>query len=400
MPSRALRIAAFLFAPCLFALTTPAQDLLLRSHTVVVAGDTVLTDGELLLRGGKVAYVGRDIPADARGKARRLDFGDATVVPGFVVAHGWLGQERDLAETADCYTPLLHAADAFDPFQDELQALPPAAVTSYALAPSSRNLVGGIAALVKPGADAGQVAESDLYLMLALVAPARSQDRPPTSLMGASGLLRTMFTAARDQAAAGRSDLQPARQVLARSRGLLVHADTRAELHAAIELANAFALPLVLVGGRDADECLDELKAIKASVVLDSLDYDSTPRALALPRRLHDAGIRIAFAGRPELLRLSAALAVQHGLPRAAALQALTRAPAELLGQQDHIGSLRQGCAADFAVFGGDPIDLQSPLQAVYCDGVRLFGEAQARPARSPAPAITASSEAKAQESR
>lgn len=386
-----LRLWPLLLAVCGAAAGLRAQDLLLKSHTIVVAGDTVLTDGELLLRGGKVAYVGRDIPADVQQKAHRLDFGAATVVPGFVIAHGWLGQERDMVETADCYTPTLLAADAFDPFQDELHQLVVAAVTSYALAPSSRNLVGGIGALVKPGLDHGVVANPDLFLMLSLVAPARSQERPPTSLMGACDLLRTMFSSARDQLASNRADLQPARQVLNHGRRLLMHADTRAELRAALDLAVAFGFEPVLVGGRDADEMLPELQAAHASVVLAALDYDATPRALELPRVLHDAGIRIAFSGRPELLRLGAAIATEHGLPRAAALAALTRTPAELLGLQDQLGSLRQGCDADFAVFSGDPVDLASRQLAVYVGGIRLSGDL---------PAAATAATSKTQESR
>lgn len=384
-------------AAVLFAAALPAQDLLLKSHTVVVAADVTLTDGELLLRNGKVAWVGKDIPAEARGRARVLDFGAATVVPGFVVAHGWLGQERDLAELADCCTPTLPAADAFDPFQDQLAALPKAGVTSYALAPSSRNLVGGIGALVKPGRDGGAVADPDLFLMLALVAPARSQDRPPTSLMGAADLLRTMFADARADAAAGRRELQPARQVLAHSRRVFVHADTRAELRTALDLAREFSLAPVLVGGSDADQFVAELQELKADVVLTAPDYDSPPRLQQLPGVLARAGIRVAFAGRPERLRVGMALAVQHGLPRAAALQALTRTPAELLGQQQRIGSLRQGCDADFAVYGGDPIDLTSPLLAVYVDGVRLSGDADRR---LPPAAARANPASPAQESR
>src|SRR5712671_3832814 len=86
------------------------QDLLVKARSVVVAADTVLTGGELLVRQGRIAFVGSEIPADSRARARLLDHADATLVPGFVLAHGWLGQEADLAERANAFTPELRAA--------------------------------------------------------------------------------------------------------------------------------------------------------------------------------------------------------------------------------------------------------------------------------------------------
>jgi imidazolonepropionase-like amidohydrolase len=84
--------------------------------------------------------------------------------------------------------------------------------------------------------------------------------------------------------------------------------------------------------------------------------------------------VPFCFQGAPSQLRASAALAVHYGTSRKAALTALTRTPAVLLGQQDHVGALRRGCDADFAVFDGDPLDLGAPLRAVWVDGQRRFG--------------------------
>ena len=81
------------------------QDLLVQARRIVVAADTVLTDGRLLVRQGKVASVGDDIPADARARARLVDYGDATIVPGFVVAKSTLTQDADQAVRAIAVTP-------------------------------------------------------------------------------------------------------------------------------------------------------------------------------------------------------------------------------------------------------------------------------------------------------
>ncbi|MBL8730067.1 MAG: amidohydrolase family protein [Planctomycetes bacterium] len=381
LPPRAVLGPALLAALSATCGLARAQDVLLGARRIVVAADSVLDDGRVLIRQGKVAYVGSDIPAEARARARRVDYGDATVVPGFVLAAATLGQERDLAERALPFTPDLRAAEAFDPWHEDLLALPQYGVTSLALAPAPGNVAGGLAALVKTGRDRGTVG-ADLFVSLSLVPAARDQERPPTSLMGAVELLRSACDAARTGAATG-PDAAVLRQAMQGTRSVFVYADNFAELNAALDLARDFGLRLVLVGAADAGKVLPRLAQQQVGVVLDSLGPEARLEQLQLPTRLAEAGVAFCFAGRPAQLRLSAALAVHHGLDRKTALQALTRVPAALLDQAATIGSLRQGCAADFVVFAGDPLDLGSAWVATWVDGELVHGTS---PAASPGP--------------
>ena len=98
-----------------------------------------------------------------------------------------------------------------------------------------------------------------------------------------------------------------------------------------------------------------------------------------LPAQLAEANIPFCFGGSPERVRLSAVLAVRHGLSRPAALAALTRTPATMLGQQAAVGSLRQGCAGDFVVFAGDLLDLGARHVATWVDGKLVVGDAPSK---------------------
>jgi imidazolonepropionase-like amidohydrolase len=370
----------------------PAQDLLVRCGTLVVAPDAVLAPGELLLRDGKVAHVGDEIPADARSRAAVLAFPAATIVPGFVLAHAQLGQEADLLERAVALTPELLAAEAFDPFADDLAQLAPRAVTSCMLAPSSANVAGGIAALVKPGLAAGRVRVPQTYLQISMTAAARNPERQPTSLIGAVDMLRTALTAARTGVVGG-PDAVVFGQALRGERPVVVHVESRAEILAALDLAQEFGIQPVLLGATEAGECLERVQAARCPVLLDPLRPELPTARLALPARLEQAAVPFAFRGAPADLRLAAALAVRHGTSRKTALAALTRVPAEMARLQEQVGSLRRGCDADFAVFSADPLDLTSSLQAVYVDGVLLHG--QAPPAEAAATGIAAAKEAR-----
>ena len=88
---------------------------------LVIATGTVLEGSSALLayRDGKVIAVGSEIPAATLESATRVKYA-GTLVPGFVNPHNYLGQGGDLAETIDAFTPSLRAADAFDPFGEEL----------------------------------------------------------------------------------------------------------------------------------------------------------------------------------------------------------------------------------------------------------------------------------------
>lgn len=396
----ALLVVAGAVAPAIAqdpgAAQNAARDLVVQASRIVLSPEQTLAPGRVLIRQGKVAYVGNDIPSDARLRARSVDYGDAVIVPGFVLAHTTLGQAQDLAESALAFTPDLHVAEAFDPWQKQLDELASHGVTSFALGPSPRNVAGGIAALGKPGKQQGRIAADDLQLVLSLNAAARTDDRPPTSLMGAVDLLRTAFAMARDPARTG-PDAAVLRQALDGSRRVFCYADSYAELNALLNLSAELGLAPVVLGGAEADKVLARLQQQKAGVVLPPLAPELRLAQLELPAKLAEAGVPFCFGGSPTRLRMSAVLAVRHGLDRKVALQALTRVPAALTGQQANVGALRQGCAGDFVVFSGDPLDLTSKHVATWVDGELLFGSLPAKRASTapatPAAAATATGE-------
>ncbi|MCR9248347.1 MAG: amidohydrolase family protein [bacterium] len=362
------------------ALTVPAQaqDLLVKASRIVLAPGTELAPGQLLIRAGKVQYVGDEIPTEARQNARVIDYGKAVITPGFVLAQATLGQDADLAEAAFAFTPDLLAAEAFDPWHEDLDSLAPQGITSFALSPSQRNVAGGIAALAKPGTTKagdhmGRIAERELHLHLSLNRAARNQQRAPTSLIGALDMLRTVFTAAKSGVQGG-PDIAILAQVLDGSRRVFAHADTYTELSGLLDLARDFNFEPVIVGGGDAEKVMPRITEQKAGIVLSTLRPEMRLAQLRLPGKLAAAGVPFAFGGDPKQLRMSAVLAVRHGLDKNAALAAMTRAPAEMLGQETNVGALRTGCAADFNVWSGHPLDLHSSHLASWVDGQLLAG--------------------------
>ena len=70
-----------------------------------------------------------------------------------------------------------------------------------------------------------------------------------------------------------------------------------------------------------------------------------------------------------QYLPLCAAMAVRAGMSRNGALEAITINPARIAGLDDHIGSLEIGKDADLVVASGDPLELETRIEAVYSLG-------------------------------
>ncbi|WP_243665161.1 amidohydrolase family protein, partial [Rhodothermus marinus] len=61
--------------------------------------------------------------------------------------------------------------------------------------------------------------------------------------------------------------------------------------------------------------------------------------------------------------------AVANGLPRTAALEALTIQAARILGIADRVGSLEPGKDADLVLFDGDPFEYTTHVCGVIIEG-------------------------------
>ena len=380
-----------------------------------MAPDVVLKNQPILLRDGKIAGVGEEIPADAMRGVETIehDF----VIAGFVSAHDHLSTGDDLAERISSFTPDLRATDALDPFDAHARRLATAGVTTVGLAPLSFSTFPGLIGTVSlDGGDADAILETtadSAVLKLALVAEALDPERYPTSAMGAARLIRESFVAAQNPDASGADPAYASLREVLSGRPVMIHARTHGEITRALDLCEQLEVQPLLLGADEAERSIDRLAKLRGSVVLAPLTMQSRIPQLQLPHKLEQAGISFSFAGNtvpsrlnpgrgslphglppgfpiellmrggsrnqlhaptptdPRTLRRSIALAVRNGVTRQGAHAAMTTTPALQLGADDR-GSLRLGRRADLVAFDGDPVDLTSRIQAVYIAGQRM----------------------------
>jgi imidazolonepropionase-like amidohydrolase len=177
-----------------------------------------------------------------------------------------------------------------------------------------------------------------------------------------------------------------------------MRANAEAEIKGAIKFANENKLKLIIAGAAEAWRCVDELKKNDVAVLigvdlLPTREADPYDAPYANAATLHKAGVRFAIvtddASNSRNLPLEAAMAYAYGLPRDAAIRAITLSPAEILGVASTLGSIEPGKAATLIMTNGDILDHRTNITSVIIDGretsldnkhQRLYDRYKARP--------------------
>jgi imidazolonepropionase-like amidohydrolase len=409
------------------------------ARLVTVSGATV-ERGTIVVARGLIEAVGPDGEVEPPPGAWVIDGEGLVVYPGLIdglaalpltlpaVPTGNDAPQSRGPEDRPGTTPWLKAADFVDP--KGVAKWREAGFAAAVVAPRE-GLVPGQAALVNlSGADADPARGSVLRDRVALRLDTRVGQSTwrgfPNSLMGAQAYLRQLFLDARHfQSATRRYEEDPrglrrpayertlaalAEMIEARAP-VLLPAQTAPEIARAIELAGALDVRPILLGAHEGFEARKTLAAARVPVLV-SLAWpaaakDPDPdgeeplralrlraRAPATPETLRRAGVRFAFASEameePATVLAAVRQAVDAGLPRDAAVRALTLDAAEIFGVADRLGSLEAGKIANLLVTRGELLIDGTRLDQVVIDG-RVFDLDRAQrdagaPGDAPAP--------------
>ena len=211
--------------------------------------------------------------------------------------------------------------------------------------------------------------------------------------------------------------------LLDRQVPLFMEANTAGEIDRALALAAEYKLDLVITGGREAGLMSDRLKAAGVPAIL-SLKFprepkrpakppagprkEGEPEEIPKPRRqyedekrewerrvrgaitLHEAGVPFAFSTAgledPSAALRQVAKLVSRGLPRDAALRALTSTPAAILCADGAYGKLAPGRPANVTVLTASLGAPDARARFIFADGLKFDLEPEAK--GDPAPEI------------
>ena len=399
------QIIAGLAAASIAVAGAAAQTTTAIMNARVLTGDgDAIENGDVIIRGGRIAQVGADLSAPAG--ARVIDGAGKVVTPGIFAPMSSLGlveisldaEANDAGPQQGLGFPLGAALDATDAIRPESTLIPinrAGGVTRAVTAPSpGDSLFGGRAAVIDLTGRANSVTRARVGQVVSLGygGAARAGD----TRLGAWALLREMLDEARSYAAnpndyvrrnrAPRhslADLKALETVVNGEEPLIVFIDGASGIRNLIRLKNSYRLRVIIVGGVEAWKVAPALASANIPVILNPYrnlpsQFEELGATLENASRLHAANVQIAFFD-PEgfgshnlrALRQQAGVAVANGLAYDAAISALTRNPAQIYGLGADLGVLAAGRVADVVIWDGDPLEVTSAAEAVFIGGVR-----------------------------
>jgi imidazolonepropionase-like amidohydrolase len=381
--SRALLISVSLVSAPLtaHAVDLPDGD----AGTMLLAGRVLLPDGTLqdesvvVVQGEKIVRVA---PAAEFAGQELIRFGlDTVIAPGMLDLFATPGAHGQTVEDTSAVEPDTTALTVLDPGHGDFRAALEAGITAMLVAPAATNLVNGICLTTRTHVVDGRLSllREDGPLLLAFGEGVWRADRPPTSRAGAIHELRNLVAEARQGHAHWRIHAVMTGQLdawIACSE----EQDVVAVRHVLADAAEHFGI----IHSQDALNALDALRPARQPVVVGPYTLETSRRELLGAAALSQAGLEVAFrAGlplaHPHGSRLTAALAVRHGMDPAAARRALTSAPAQVAGVADRVGSVAPGKDADLVVFSHDLLRMDARVLAVYVLGQRVYSATRPR---------------------
>lgn len=407
------------------ALTVPiparADLIAITNATIMTASHGTIERGTILIRNGRIAAVGANVPVPAG--AQVIDGAGKWVIPGIIDAHSHSMSEA-INEGSESITAQVRIGDILrqDPIGVYRQLA--GGVTTLNILHGSANTIGGQNSVVKlrwglpvdsmifEGAPPGikfalgeNVRQSNRNVLPG------AQQRYPRTRQGVEALLRDVFTRAQEYRTEWqryeqqrrnvrrgqpapvppRRDLQLETLVEIMEGKRLVHAHSyRAdEILMLLDIARDFGFRIasfqhVLEGYKVADELA--AAGSGASTFADNWAfkieaYDAIPHNMAI---MYERGVRVSINSdsdeRARRLYQEAAKAMKYGgVPEEEALRMITLNAAWQLGIDGRVGSIEVGKDADLAIFNGHPFAPASRVEMTLIDG-RIFFDRSTAP--------------------
>ncbi len=412
--------ALSIFALALMAppVVLDAQD----SGTTVIQNATILTvtngtieKGTIVIRNGKIAGVGRNLPVPAGAKV--IDATGQYVMPGLIDCHSHIAADS-INEGSVNVSSMVGIEDVLDPDDVNIYRDLAGGLTTANVLHGSANPIGGKNQVIKLrwGKDAkGLVFEGAMPgIKFALGEnPKRQatgggtgfgQQQPaqyPATRMGVMDVIREAFTEAREyrqkwqqytqDRAGGKNPIPPRRdlkieplvEVLEGKRLVHAHCYRADEILQLIRLAEEFGFKIatfqhVLEGYKVAKEIAAH--GAGGSTFSDWWAYkveaaDAIPYNAAL---MTDKGVVVSInsdsAEEARHLNQEAAKTMKWGgLSETDALKLVTLNPAKQLGIDRRVGSIEEGKDADLAIYDTHPLSVYSVVQKTIIDGEVYF---------------------------
>ncbi|WP_243471294.1 amidohydrolase family protein [Winogradskyella sp. MH6] len=380
----------------------------LTNATIYVSPTEVLNNATLLIKDGKVVNVGTSV--NIPKNTTTIDVSGKTIYPSFIDIYTSFGVKnperggngpRYGASRSGFYwnDHVMPEQDVMDSFNydsksaSELHQLGFGVVNTH----MPDGIVRGTGALIALNNDADnaiRIIDGETSQHFSFSKSVKSRQSYPSSIMGSMALLRQMYNDAKWYAGGNVDTKDLSLEALNNNTSLLqiFEAGSRANLLRADKVGDESNVQYTIVGGGDEYERINEVKQTNATIILPidfRLAYDVENAHLAStlslsdmrawnqephnPRLLAENGINFALTTHglksKKSFKSNLLKAIESGLSKQKALEALTTVPASLLGKSDVLGTLKAGSYANFLITSGDIFDKNTKLYENWVQG-------------------------------
>jgi imidazolonepropionase-like amidohydrolase len=364
----------------------------LTNASIQTVTNGVITNGTLIISGGKIADLGASITPPAG--ATIIDCKGLWIYPGMIDAGTHLGlleigqieQASDERESGQII-PQMKALTAINPNSAVIPVTRVSGVTTVLTVPDG-GLMPGTAALVNlHGYVPDQMYAGFEGVVVNFPNTARrgfNDRRTEEDIKKAQekslGLLNDTWEKAvqyskLDSATNGKYEYYPQMQALVPvvrgERMLIIEVNAAKDITAALKwLADKKIKKAALSGVAEGWRVAGPVLAIP------SRDYDKYDKAYANPGLMKKAGVKVAIkTNETENVRnlpYHAGFAATYGMGAEEALKAVTIVPAEIFGVSAQLGSIEKGKDATLFVSDGDPFETKTQIRNVFINGWQM----------------------------
>ena len=378
-----------LFIPGLTAAEESAGLIVLKGATVHTAVGPPIPGGVILIRGGKIVAVGKDVAIPAG--ARVIDAAGKEIIPGLIDEHSHIGvYYRGANEFPQPIGPEHLAIDNLTLVHPEWREALKGGVTTVITGPGSGERMAGQSVTIKtfersPARILKETREAKMALN------ARNLSHVPS--------IRKTFLKAREYMEAweryealGRTGPAPERDpameslvpVLKGEEKVRCHLHYASDMMAFLRLKDEFGFDLTFIHTSEAYKIAPEIAKRNVPVIALPLytRIAVSDDMLFGVRALYDAGVKVCLhTDHPviheKLMRNNAGLVIRYGVPEEAALQMVTLNPAVSSKVAGRIGSLEPGKDADLVVLDGTWFEPRTRVDMVFVDGILAYDRAR-----------------------
>ncbi|WP_426429724.1 amidohydrolase family protein [Winogradskyella sp. HB-48] len=380
----------------------------LTNAKIYVSPTEVIENATLLIKDGKVVNVGSSVSIPKN--TATIDVSGKTIYPSFIDIYTTFGVKKPErggngprygASRSGFYwnDHVMPEQDVMASFEYDSKSASEMHELGFGVVNTHipDGIVRGTGALIALNNDADnslRVVDGETTQHFSFSRSVKSRQSYPSSIMGSMALLRQMYNDAKWYAGGNIDTKDLSLEALNNNTSLLqiFEAGSRANLLRADKVGDESNVQYTIVGGGDEYERINEVKATKATIILPidfRLAYDVENAHLAStlsladmrawnqephnPRLLAENGIRFALTTHglksKKSFKSNLMKAIESGLSKQKALEALTTIPASLLGKSDVLGTLKAGSYANFLITSGDIFDEKTKLYENWVQG-------------------------------